>query len=88
MTFVLHDMIGILGSVLIVVTYLLLQLRKMKVHDVKYSILNAIGAGSILYSLTIEFNLSAFVIEFFWLVISFIGIFQSLKDDQRHKAIP
>lgn len=86
MTFALHDVLGILGSVLIVVTYLLLQLRKMSVSNVKYSILNAVGAGSILYSLIIEFNLSAFVIESFWLVISFIGIFQSLKDHQRHVA--
>jgi len=79
----LHDAIGILGSALIVVTYLLLQLRKLEVSDAKYSVLNALGAGCILYSLSREFNLSAFVIEFFWLVISFVGIFQYLKEIQR-----
>jgi len=79
MEIVLHDAIGILGSALIVVTYLLLQLRKMKISDAKYSVLNALGAGCILYSLSREFNLSAFVIEFFWLAISFVGIFQYLK---------
>jgi len=85
MKIVLHDAIGILGSALIVVTYLLLQLRKIEVGDAKYSIFNALGAGCILFSLSREFNLSAFVIELFWLVISFIGIFQSLKETRRSR---
>lgn len=87
MTLVLHDIIGITGSIFIVVTYLLLQLGKMKVNEAKYSVLNASGAGLILYSLTMDFNLSAFVIESFWLAISFIGIFQSLKNNQRHRTL-
>ncbi|MBT8079528.1 MAG: hypothetical protein KJO31_13195 [Gammaproteobacteria bacterium] len=83
MSIALHDAIGMLGSALIVVSYLLLQLRKIEVRETKYSVINALGAGGILYSLSIEFNLSAFVIEFFWLVISFIGIFQSFKEPPR-----
>lgn len=77
-----HNSIGILGSFLIVVTYLLLQLKKIQVSDVQYSILNAIGAAGILFSLTVEFNFSAFLIESFWLAISLFGIFKSLKDAQ------
>jgi len=79
-TISLHNIIGIVGSFLIVITYLLLQLKKVQVSDARYSILNAMGAAGILYSLTIEFNFSAFLIESFWLAISLFGIFQSLKD--------
>jgi len=78
-TITLHNIIGIVGSFLIVITYLLLQLKKMQVSDARYSILNAMGAAGILYLLTVEFNFSAFLIESFWLAISLFGIFQSLK---------
>jgi len=78
-TISLHNTIGIVGSFLIVITYLLLQLKKMKVSDTRYSTLNALGAAGILYSLTVEFNFSAFLIESFWLAISLFGVFQSLR---------
>ena len=41
----LHDFIGIVGSAMIVVTYLLVQLRRMQVTDVRYSLFNATGLG-------------------------------------------
>jgi len=40
----------------------------------KYSCLNAIGASAVLFSLYFKFNLSAFIIELFWLLISLIGV--------------
>ena len=86
MSVYVHDLIGIVGSALIVVTYLLVQLRHMQVSDVRYSLLNAMGAGLILYSLTVDFNLSAFVIEAFWLLISCIGLIQFLKEKSEHRG--
>jgi len=78
----LHEVVGIFGSAIIITTYFLLQTRRMNVQQVQYSILNALGAGFILYSLSVEFNLSAFIIEYFWLVISGIGIVKSYKKKQ------
>jgi hypothetical protein len=49
-----------------------------------YSIVNGLGACGIIYSLFFEFNLSAFVIESFWLAISLYGIFRTLG--HRNKA--
>ncbi len=80
MTISLHDVLGILGSTVIVLTYSLLQLQKLQSIDPSYSILNALGAGLILFSLTVEFNLSAFLVESFWLLISLIGIFRTLRN--------
>lgn len=84
----LHELIGTLGAALIVVTYLLIQLRRIDVSDVRYSVLNATGAALILYSLTVDFNLSAFVIEAFWLLISLVGIIQVLRERSRRRRSP
>jgi len=83
-----HEFIGTLGAALIVVTYLLIQLRRIDVSDVRYSVLNATGAALILYSLTVDFNLSAFVIEAFWLLISLVGIIQVLRERSRRRRSP
>lgn len=36
--------------------------------------MNALGAALVIISLCFDFNLSAFVIEAFWVVISLVGI--------------
>jgi len=69
-----HDLLGNLGVLFILATYLLLQLEKIDVSSLAYSALNAAGAGLILYSLVFEFNLSAFLIESAWLAISLYGL--------------
>ncbi len=68
------DLAGNIGVLLIVVAYLLLQLGKMRSEDVSYSVLNALGALLVIVSLLFNFNLSAFVMEAFWVLISLIGI--------------
>jgi multidrug transporter EmrE-like cation transporter len=78
-----HEIIGTLGAALIVVTYLLIQLRRMQVSDIRYSVLNATGAALILYSLSVDFNLSAFVIEAFWLLISCLGVMKVINGNSR-----
>jgi hypothetical protein len=69
-----HDLIGNAGVVAILATYALVQLDRMAVRDLSYSLLNALGAVFILVSLMFDFNLSSFVIEVFWLVISVYAI--------------
>ena len=69
-----HDLVGNLGVFFILATYLLLQLDRLSSRTAAFSLANALGAGLILVSLSVEFNLSAFVIEAFWLVISLAGL--------------
>ncbi len=73
----LFDAIGMLGVSMILMTYALVQLDRMNVRNIGYSLVNALGAGLILVSLTVDFNLSAFVIESCWLLISVVGIYAS-----------
>lgn len=74
-----YDIIGTVGVFLIVLAYLLLQLEKISSRDILYSGMNAAGASLIIFSLIFEFNFSAFLIEFFWVIISLLGIYKGLK---------
>ena len=74
MNYGLIDLVGIIGVVIIVVAYLLLQLERLKSTDLIYSVMNAVGASLIVASLIVDFNLSALLMEVFWVLISFIGI--------------
>ena len=74
-----HDVIGTAGAAIILVSYFLLQLQRLSSRALSYSVLNGLGALLILVSLSIEFNLAAFVVEAFWLLISIIGIVRSLS---------
>jgi hypothetical protein len=73
------DFIGNVGVVVLVVTYLMLQLNKLSSDGLAYSVLNAAGAGLIVISLLYDFNLSALVIEVFWVLISFVGIYRYFR---------
>ena len=68
-----HDLVGNVGVLCILVTYLLLQIERIEPTSLIFSGLNALGAGMVLFSLMEEFNLSAFIIESAWLMISVFG---------------
>lgn len=71
-----HDFVGNLGVLLVLGTYLLVQLDRMDIRRPVYSVSNAVGAILIIVSLLQDFNLSSFVIEIAWLAISLLGLFR------------
>jgi predicted membrane protein len=73
------DLVGNIGVMLMVVAYLLLQLEKLSSSAVSYLLLNAVGAVLVIISLMFRFNLSAFLMEAFWLLISLYGLTKSLS---------
>jgi len=79
MTYGLPDAVGIIGAALLMVAYFLLQINKLQSNGLAYSLLNAIGALLIVFSLLVNFNLAAFLIEVFWVLISLIGIIRYLR---------
>ncbi len=72
------DLVGTIGVLLMVVAYLLLQLGKLSLSAVSYLLLNAAGALLVIISLLFRFNLSAFLMEAFWLLISLYGLTKPL----------
>ena len=85
MSFHLSDLAGFIGVVLIIVAYLLLQLEKLPSSSPRYSLLNAAGALLIIISLIFAFNLSAFIVEAFWFLISLMGLLRSLRGGKHSK---
>ena len=72
------DLVGNVGVLLMVTAYLLLQLEKLSSSAVSYLWLNAVGATLVIISLKFRFNLSAFLMEAFWLLISLYGLTKPL----------
>ena len=79
MSYGLVDLLGNVGVVLLIIAYLLLQLDKLSSNGLAYSLLNLIGAILIIISLLVNFNLSAFIIEVFWVLISLVGIYRYFR---------
>lgn len=78
-----HDFIGNLGVLLIIGSYFWLQIGRISGQNPAYSLVNAVGAGLVLISLYYEFNLSAALIESFWLLISLLGLFLGTRKANR-----
>jgi hypothetical protein len=79
MNYGILDFVGNIGVVVLVITYLMLQLSKLSSDGLAYSVLNAVGAGLIVVSLLFNFNLSALVIEVFWVLISLVGVYRYFR---------
>ena len=73
------DLLGTVGVVFIVGSYLLLQLERWPSSSLRYSLFNGMGALLIIISLVFRFNFSAFLVELFWLIISVLGIVKYFK---------
>ena len=77
---IFFDIIGVIGSVLMVLAFALVQLQKWAPTSLHYSLLNFCGAGLVLASLTVRFNLAAFILELFWMAMSLYGIAQYCRN--------
>jgi hypothetical protein len=73
------DLLGNIGVVVLMIAYLMLQLNKLRSDGLVYSLLNAIGASLIVVSLLVNFNLSALLMEIFWVLISLLGIYRYFR---------
>lgn len=72
------DIIGIIGVAILVLAYYLLQSNRITSASVLYSLMNLIGAGLILYSLVLDWNTPAVIMESVWIVISLSALFKAI----------
>ena len=70
----IYDVAGILGSVIVIVAYFATQAGWFSANDPRFAWANLIGAALIITSLMVDWNLAAFVIEVFWILISLFGL--------------
>ena len=71
------DFVGLIGVVAYLSAYGLLQLGMLKIEDLRYVMLNGVGALAILYSLMFSFNLSSFITQVAWLIFTIVGYIRS-----------
>ena len=74
-----HDVLGNVGVAIILGTYLALQMERLDARAPLYSVLNGVGAGLITLSLCFDFNLSAFVVEAVWVLVSVYGYVRAVR---------
>lgn len=76
------DGVGIGGVVMLVLAYYLLQSNRIASDSVLYSLLNLVGAGFILYSLILDWNTPAVIMESVWIIISMFALVKAfIKKD-------
>ncbi len=71
------DAVGLVGVALYLGAYAGLQIGKLGLADVRYTVLNAVGGLAMIFSLVWSFNLAAFVTQVLWLVFTLVGYLRS-----------
>jgi hypothetical protein len=72
------DFVGLSGSAIVVVQYLMSVQGKLDTQGLLYPLLNVIGCLLISFSLFYHFNTSSFFIEVFWGSASLYAIIRNL----------
>jgi hypothetical protein len=72
--FAIHDIAGVIGSVIVIVAYFATQAGWLAVNDPRFAWANLAGAVLIIFSLLMDWNLAAFIMEIFWILISLFGL--------------
>lgn len=79
------DIIGLIGVFITLCAYFFLQTQKIASESIIYSLSNALGSTLIIFSLNYQWNLSAFIMESIWLLMSLYGLYHSFKAKRKYK---
>ena len=74
-----YDWIGMLGTLMVLAAFFLLQAGRLSGTGIVYQMLNLLGAGGVMVSLLGQFNVSVFFLELAWMLVSAYGIARSFK---------
>jgi hypothetical protein len=72
------DIIGLCGSALFIIAFLHANMSA-NMNKILFNIFNLIGAILLLISLSVHFNLAAFVLEAIWAMIAMFGLATALR---------
>ena len=82
------DWVGLVGTLMVLAAFFLLQAGRLHGNGITYQLLNLFGAGGVLVSLLGTFNVSVFLLEAVWVAISAYGIARTLKLRREGKGSP
>ncbi|MCL1633183.1 hypothetical protein M2650_00765 [Luteimonas sp. SX5] len=83
-----YDWVGILGALLVLAAFYLLQARRISGTGLVYQLMNLFGALGLLTSLYGKFNVSVFVVQTVWVAISIYGMVHSVRNRSDAGAPP
>ena len=83
-----HVIVGLMGTGLYLLSYLLLQLRLLAGEGAAYVLMNLGGATLVAYSLLFDWNLAGMVLQIAWILISGIGLVRIARAQQKEGAPP
>ena len=78
-----YDVVGLLGSLTILLAYFLLQAGRLAGNGIVYQLLNLFGAAGVLLSLAGAFNVSVALLEGAWVLVSAYGLVRTLRAQRR-----
>ena len=86
MTFDAANIVGLVGSLIFIAAFAYANAAQ-SFDKLWFNLANLIGAVLLLWSLSVHFNLAAFVLEVAWAVIAVIGLIGAVRQ-RRSKAAP
>ena len=78
MTFDWANIIGLVGSAMMVVAYAYSNIAK-QMNFVFFNLLNLVGSLLLIWSLTVHFNLASMALEIVWTLIALLGLVKAMK---------
>lgn len=75
----LYNVIGLLGASMYLLSYFLLNTRKLSGDSINYISMNIVAAICVSISLVEYYNLPSLIIQLFWIVISIVGIYNCIS---------
>lgn len=79
------DYIGTIGALMALIAYFATQMRYLNSEDFLFPMLNLVGAMLISFSLYFNFNFPSAMIEFFWMLISIVGLVQYFRSKRKNR---
>jgi len=79
MSFAWYDVVGFSGTLMILGAFAAQQMGKLRGDSPPYQLLNLFGAAGVLISLLGTFNISVFVLESAWVLVSGYGLWRGRK---------
>ncbi len=83
----LVNFLGVVGVILVLTAYILIQTNRMSSATVSFSFLNTLGSFLILISLCFYWNLASGIIEGAWLIISLYGLVKAIKNRRKLRGV-
>ncbi|WP_018153015.1 CBU_0592 family membrane protein [Leeia oryzae] len=75
----LHDYVGIFGVILYLFAYGMVQLGRLSLEDPGYGLINIVACGCGMFSLAHDFNLSSFLSQGMWLMLTLVGMYRGYQ---------